>query len=259
MKSFLKLGILVISLACSMQSFAQANGNSDRLKNYKEDCKTNVCRDPWVSQAYYEVWGNCTGATGDNGNCNYRLYGGGQWSSYGDLVNKVRAAYTGPCSMGKIYVFMRPTDALTFGHMGWGIQLSDGSYYCGATENPMNVQDLSKTLAVPNGQDIHSWTMRFNTEADMFARMRSMSYTKWKGLAVANPQVANAKSLIDRIKDRGYGGIGNNCMDHAFDVFTYYGVSWTKLPLKSTFPVPNEWFRRFYPDNSNNGAEGWNL
>lgn len=184
---------------------------------------------------------------------------GGQWSSYPDLVNKVRSAFTYPVSSGKVYVFMRPTDALGFGHMGWGIRLSDGSFYCGATENPMDTKDLSKTITIPAGGDIHSWSMRFNTEAEMFARMKSMSYTKWKGVGVQNPQVANAKALIDRIKDRGYNGVGNNCMDHSYDVFTYYGLAWNSLPLKQTFPVPNEWFRRFYADGSNNGAEGWNL
>lgn len=47
------------------------------------------CRDAWVSQAVKEVRGNVNGS-GDNGDCNYRNYGGGQWSSYPDLKTKVQ-------------------------------------------------------------------------------------------------------------------------------------------------------------------------
>jgi hypothetical protein len=240
------------------QAFAQGpTGLSDKKKDFTKHCQT--CTDAWVSKAYYQVWGSCANGGGNSGDCNISNYGGGRWSSYDDLLNKVKQRFTGSRQTGKIYIFMRPVDALGFGHVGWGIMLSDGSYYCGATENPFNMKSPGSSVAINPGGDINSWTMRFATEGEMFGRMKSLSYSKWKGLAVSNPNIANAKNLIDGIKNRGYGAIGNNCFDHAYDVFTYYGVHWTKLPLKQTYPVPNEWFRQFYADNSNNYAEGWGL
>lgn len=51
-----------------------------------------ICRDPWVTQAIKEVTGRSPNGTGDTGECNYMLYGHGQWNSYDDLKAKVRAA-----------------------------------------------------------------------------------------------------------------------------------------------------------------------
>ena len=250
--------------------FAQGQTSlSDRTKNVLNDC--GKCNDAWVTQAYYQTWGSCPG-TGENDACNIRLYGGGVWSTYGDLLNKVRAAFTGSRQTGKVFIFMRPVDALGFGHMGWGIMLSDGSYFCGSTENPFSppqpkdtynqqawAKSISRSAKIPAGQDNSSWTMRFATEQQMFARMKSLNYSRWKGLAVSNPTILKAKSATEIIKGKGYDVTGNNCFDHTYDVITAYGIHWTKLPLKQVFPVPNEWFRRFYADNSNNGAEGWGL
>lgn len=51
------------------------------------------CRDPWVTQAVTAVQGREPAGQGELGECNIKLYGGGQWSSYDDLMNKVRARY----------------------------------------------------------------------------------------------------------------------------------------------------------------------
>jgi hypothetical protein len=51
------------------------------------------CRDPWVSQAVREVQGRPANGTGELGECNIKLYGNGSWSSYPDLLGKVRARY----------------------------------------------------------------------------------------------------------------------------------------------------------------------
>lgn len=51
------------------------------------------CRDPWVSQAVREVQGRPANGSGELGECNIKLYGNGSWSSYPDLLNKVRARY----------------------------------------------------------------------------------------------------------------------------------------------------------------------
>lgn len=53
------------------------------------------CRDPWVTKAVQQVTGRAANGSGESGECNIRRYGGGQWSSYDDLVGKVRIAFGG--------------------------------------------------------------------------------------------------------------------------------------------------------------------
>jgi hypothetical protein len=57
-----------------------------------------TCRDPWVTRAVTEVLGRPPEGTRDEGECNYRLYGGGRWTTYDDLLSKVRAAYEAPAA-----------------------------------------------------------------------------------------------------------------------------------------------------------------
>lgn len=54
------------------------------------------CRDPWVTQAVTAVQSRAPIGAGDSGECNTKLYGNGRWSSYADLLAKVRAAYPKP-------------------------------------------------------------------------------------------------------------------------------------------------------------------
>jgi len=53
------------------------------------------CGDPWVNQAVQQVTGHAPNGSGGYGDCNIQNYGGGHWSSYQDLVNKVRAHFGG--------------------------------------------------------------------------------------------------------------------------------------------------------------------
>lgn len=55
------------------------------------DADAGNCRDPWVTQAVREVTGRAPNGDYESGECRYTNYGGGQWSSYPDLLNKVRA------------------------------------------------------------------------------------------------------------------------------------------------------------------------
>lgn len=54
------------------------------------------CRDPWVTQAITQLTGHAPRGSGESLDCNIKLYGNGSWSSYPDLVNKVRASYRDP-------------------------------------------------------------------------------------------------------------------------------------------------------------------
>ncbi len=55
------------------------------------------CRDPWVSQAVREVMNRPAQGQGDQGECNFRNYGGGHWTNYADLKQKVIAVFNGVC------------------------------------------------------------------------------------------------------------------------------------------------------------------
>jgi hypothetical protein len=54
------------------------------------------CRDPWVTQAITQLTGHAPRGSGESLDCNIKLYGNGSWSSYPDLLNKVRASYRDP-------------------------------------------------------------------------------------------------------------------------------------------------------------------
>lgn len=47
------------------------------------------CRDPWINSAYNQIYHRAPQGSGTTGECNINLYGGGRWSSYGDLYYKV--------------------------------------------------------------------------------------------------------------------------------------------------------------------------
>ena len=51
------------------------------------------CRDPWVTKAVTQVQGRAPNGSGDSGECDYRRYGGGKWTTYDDLLGKVRTTF----------------------------------------------------------------------------------------------------------------------------------------------------------------------
>ncbi|HEX7889241.1 MAG TPA: hypothetical protein VF522_07790 [Ramlibacter sp.] len=52
-----------------------------------------ACKDPWVTRAIQEVKGRAPQGSGSSGECDIHRYGGGRWSSYPDLVGKVKTAF----------------------------------------------------------------------------------------------------------------------------------------------------------------------
>lgn len=51
------------------------------------------CNDTWVTNAVTEIVGRAPIGRGNIGECNIKLYGGGSWSNYDDLKNKVWAKF----------------------------------------------------------------------------------------------------------------------------------------------------------------------
>lgn len=66
------------------------------------------CQDPWVTKAFEEVHGRAPYDSGTIGECDIRRYGNGHWSSYADLVSKVRAERAKPPAQREEVV--RPND-----------------------------------------------------------------------------------------------------------------------------------------------------
>jgi hypothetical protein len=228
-------------------------------------------RDPWIGQAFQEVLGrDPQGAEWDPVH-----YGQGRWSSYRDLVNKVRVKLTG---QGVAYIFIKPEQAVYQGHIAWGFIRDDGRYVYGSTENPMKPMpqrglpgDRAReagravwdAITIPAGQDNGYWHGIADTEAEMLADMkrtgssrqaserypygfRCSGYTHYKSTPVARRYALNAMNMAQHTRTSGYIGVGWNCLDQTYAILEAYGVDKnTVMPWKQTHPSPNHWFNHF--------------
>lgn len=137
--------------------------------------------------------------------------------------------------MGLAFVFVRRNAAvLHAGHVGWGFQLANGQFFCGATENPRGYP------LILMGGDNGWWGSQNPSEDDMLNEMRKRAFNQYKfqDMTNANPDVAYKAALLT--KTWGYAAVGNNCLDHTYAVLYAYGVK--NLPLKQLHPAPNDWF-----------------
>lgn len=57
-----------------------------------------ACKDPWINQAYNQLYHRAPSGSGATGECNIMNYGGGHWTTYQDLVNKVQAYRGAPAA-----------------------------------------------------------------------------------------------------------------------------------------------------------------
>lgn len=71
--------------------------NYEELESYVRQSANfyayGVCRDPWVTGAVSQVMNRSHQGKGELGECDMYRYGGGSWSSYEDLVEKVRSKF----------------------------------------------------------------------------------------------------------------------------------------------------------------------
>ncbi|MCW3092250.1 MAG: hypothetical protein JWN83_1694 [Chitinophagaceae bacterium] len=227
---------------------------SDWTKNYSTDCAK--CGDPWVGELYYKIWGRCPSTVGGNdNNCNIYVYNNASWTSYDNLQTIIRNKYTGARSSGYVYIFIKPENVAGLGHIGWGFQISDGNYFCGATEN--YAKGDIRTYIVLAGYNNDFWSER-DTKDMMFAKMKSLGYSRYKSLSVNNPTLLKAKLKAEYIKMNGFQGISNNCLDHTFQILEAYGIPWYNLPSRQIYLTPNKWFTEFYK-SINGGDWGYAL
>lgn len=203
-------------------------------------------RDPWIAQAVREIADRePTEAEWD------KYHWGGVWTSYDDLANKVRVKLT---NQGAAYIFVKPDQAGTFGHFGWGFLRDDGRYLCGSTENPFDKDQWWRAVNIGHGdaQGNGYWSRVCDTEQAMLLAMSraerggSSGYWHYKSTLVMQRNSTAAEAAAEYCRTAGFGGVNRNCLDQGYYVLESYGVDKEKvMPWKQTHPAPNEWFKAF--------------
>lgn len=94
MRNYVRLFVLtaVAVAAFAVPPAADAQSYSPTLDSFTRNYPLGTCKDPWVTEVVTRIKGSKPFGQGDSGECNHRLYGGGHWSNYADLENKVRQA-----------------------------------------------------------------------------------------------------------------------------------------------------------------------
>lgn len=265
-----KLFFLIASITvCNTinAQFGPLTQNSSMSRSYNECAR---CADAWVGEIYFKIWGACPSSNGGGQSdlCNIKQWNNGHWDNYEHLKNIIRGKYTAKVAKTNVYIFVRHDAVQTFlgpaGHIGWGFQLSDGSFFAGSTENPMKeyqsknlpqaIGNAAKTAAqaywVSAGQDNGFWSQRFATEADMLYYMKNYrAYDRYKVISWPNPDLVKAKLRAEECMLKGFQGISNNCLDQAYYVLEGLGLQ--GMPWKQTNPTPNGWFDEWYKDLTN--------
>jgi len=72
---------------------------------------SGVCRDPWVTEVITTVMGRKPQGEADTAECDYRRYGGGQWSSKAELRRHVQRAFGKPVSPVRALYVLDGTDS----------------------------------------------------------------------------------------------------------------------------------------------------
>lgn len=166
----------------------------------------------------------------------------------------------------RAYFFVRNMSILhaDAGHIGWGYEVGDGIFTCGATENTAG----DALIWPPNNAG--AWIGNFPSELAMLSHMSQVhefnappfQYYKYLDLETvgvpANPGAALEQAQANLT--RGYsvsasipGAPMGNCLDHATDVVNKYGLPWQELgglpswgmPWKQTHPEPLDWFQNW--------------
>lgn len=160
---------------------------------------------------------------------------------------------------GAIYVFINFEQAAHFGHIGWGFRLSDDNTCLFGSSDHLyrhRIWDLPawiRYMAVAPGGDIDWWCESGSME-QMLSTMRSgqhvrsgrhLFYHAYKEIKVDKPNPQRARETAEGQRMGGWEVLGNNCVHHAYQIFSDYGAS-EKLPNPSLDPfhrIPKTWFK----------------
>lgn len=154
---------------------------------------------------------------------------------------------------GAIYSFINFEQAARFGHVGWGFELQDGSYYFGSTDHlwkhdwwdiPAWVRYMN---VAPHG-DIDWWAER-GSKNDMLQTMKSgkhIRYHAFKEVILDEIVPEQAVATAEKLKTGGWHLSQHNCVHQSFLVFSNYSKQ-HNLPDPFADPlnmIPKNWFAR---------------
>lgn len=162
--------------------------------------------------------------------------------SLADTQNQAEAA---PLGQGTAYVFLRPFGpANQLGHVGWAFQTEAGKYIYGSTSGPGNApaQDICPLGSKPKINNNGWWCKETTRISTMLADMRSQGYIAYKLIKVNKPDIEAAKRAAMSTRQAGYKLFGNNCADHARQIFSSYGVKNMPFLSSSSNINPLWWF-----------------
>jgi hypothetical protein len=148
---------------------------------------------------------------------------------------------------GRAYVFLRrngaPLPTGPAGHVGWAIEMEDGQFFAGSTENN------SASFIVQPGSDNAAWVQTAADEEAMIDLFRQRGYDGYKVATTRDCKPESAAAIGRKAAGWGYTGLFNNCLDHAYAVIDAYGLP--GMPWKQTNPVPSNWFAMFVGEYQN--------
>jgi hypothetical protein len=154
--------------------------------------------DTWVTSAVRAVTGRYPDSSGSSGDCSPDYYGRnlgqGHWSSYQDLLNKVRVKKTGG---GAAYVFLAPNQAGFMGHVGFGYVADDGTYVYGGIHNGNSFGTFRLDIATSNTErEMVQWFK------DIFRNQSfagaTLEYTEYRMGSTSTRNVASAQQVWGR-------------------------------------------------------------
>ena len=95
--------------------------------------------------------------------------------------------------MGLAIAISRKEPAPGVGHIGWAIEMEDGSYFAGATEAFHAIEHWETFGSIKPGDNIDAWTETFRTPKEMLDAFAGNApnghapYTWWMAYKVSNP------------------------------------------------------------------------
>ena len=104
---------------CNVTLYGQGHWSSFQdLEAKIRQTKSSACRDPWITQAYAQLYRRAPQGAGDSGECNPVLYGGGHWSSFSDLSQKIAASKRPPAPAAAGETFTVDSQLALRNHLG---------------------------------------------------------------------------------------------------------------------------------------------
>ncbi len=137
------------------------------------------------------------------------------------------------------FTFINFEQALGFGHIAWGFEVEQGSYFFGSTDHllrrPMwDILALLEYSRVEPGGDVDYWSGQGSFE-EMLAAMAAgphIRYHAYKQLPVSLSEAAPlpAKTAAEKLREGGWTLWDNNCVHQTDRILKIFGAG------------------RFYPD-----------